>query len=87
MIQLGDKVRDTISGFEGIATARHQYMYGCVRISVTPKTDKAGKHQDTQSFDEPQLEVVEAKQVAATPKAKRHGPGDVPAPKRTPRRD
>lgn len=36
MIKLGDKVKDKISGFEGLATARSEFLYGCVRILVEP---------------------------------------------------
>lgn len=39
-IKLGDKVRDMASGFTGIAIGRHDYLYGCVRITVQPSVDK-----------------------------------------------
>lgn len=58
MITLGSKVRDRTSGFEGIAMSRHIYMTGCARIGVQPKVDKDGKLPDSQSFDEPMLEVL-----------------------------
>ena len=67
-IQLGDNVRDTISGFEGVATARVEYLYGCRRVTVTPRTiDKDGKPVEPQYFDEAQLEVIKKpKQEAKT---------------------
>jgi len=58
MIQLGEKVKDTVSGFEGIAVASHHYLQGCNRITVQPPVDKDGKLPDPQSFDEPQLVKV-----------------------------
>jgi len=58
MVTLGDKVKDKISGFSGIAVSRHSYLNGCDRISVQPIVDKKGKHPDSMSFDEPQLKVL-----------------------------
>jgi hypothetical protein len=58
MIKLGTKVRDKITGFEGIATSRTEFLYGCIRIGVTPKMDKDGRLGDVQHFDEPQLEEL-----------------------------
>ena len=57
-VELGDEVKDKVSGFRGIAVAMHQYLQGCVRISVQPPTDKDGKMADTAAFDEPQIEVI-----------------------------
>ena len=70
-VELGDEVMDRISGFKGIAVARTVWLHGCERITVQPKVDKDGKRQDMETFDEPQMEVVEANGVLkATP---RHG--------------
>lgn len=33
-IKLGDRVKDTITGFEGIVTAYTQWLHGCDRLSV-----------------------------------------------------
>ena len=58
MVNLGDEVRDTVSGFRGIAVSRHIYLQGCHRINVQAKVGKDGKLSEAQTFDEPQLEVV-----------------------------
>lgn len=58
-IGLGQKVRDTVSGFQGIAVCRHIYLNGCARISVQPPVDKEGKLPELATFDEPQLKVIE----------------------------
>jgi hypothetical protein len=58
MITLGQKVKDKISGFTGIATARIEYLNGCVQYCVSPKTDKDGKRPDAEWFDDAILEVV-----------------------------
>ena len=60
MINLGDEVKDTVSGFQGGAVSRHSYFQGCDRVSVQPPVDKDGKLPETATFDEPQLIVVEA---------------------------
>ena len=60
MIKLGSKVRDTISGFEGIVTARHEYLNGCVRYSISATSlDENGKMFDEAWLDDQQVEVIE----------------------------
>lgn len=63
-INLGDKVCDTVTGFEGIAIAKHSYLHSCTRISVQPVVDKDGRVPDVVTFDEPQLNVISPKHVA-----------------------
>ncbi len=46
-IKLGQKVRDTITGMEGTAVARTEFMYGCVRIAVQPAELKDGTPVDS----------------------------------------
>lgn len=57
-INLGDTVRDTITGFEGVVIAATEFMYGCRRLSVQPKELKDGQLREAETFDELQLEVV-----------------------------
>lgn len=75
-IILGKKYRDQVTGFEGIATARHEYMNGCVRISITPTELREGKPIETQSFDVEQIQFVDDG-IRVEPK-RTGGPGDVP---------
>ncbi len=71
-IKLGQKVRDTLTGLEGTAVGRSEYLYGCVRIAIQPEGVKDGKIADWVTVDEPQLEVVNKR---AAPKATpAHGP-------------
>ena len=61
-INLGDKVKDTVTGFTGIAVGRTIWLYGCERITVQPEgLNKEGKTFESQSFDEPQLTVLKSK--------------------------
>lgn len=64
MINLGDKVKDTVTGFKGIAIGRTTWLYGCTRIMVQPEgIDDNGKIYEASSFDEPQLKVLQARKV------------------------
>ena len=59
MIKLGRKVKDKITGFEGIAIARVEYLTGCTQYCVKPdRLDSNRKMLDGEYIDEGQLEVV-----------------------------
>jgi hypothetical protein len=61
-IKLGDKVRDTITGFKGIAIARSIWLTGCDRITIQPEgLNKEGKTFEQLTFDEGTVEVIKAK--------------------------
>ena len=79
MIELGQKVVDTVSGLQGIAVARHEYLNGCIRITVQPKIDKDGKTVEDSWFDEEQLSVIDFEPDECRPKSYRTqtgGPSD-----------
>ena len=61
IMDLGDKVRDKITGFTGIATAITLYLHKCPLVEVTAKELSEGK-LITLWFDEPQLEVMNRKE-------------------------
>jgi len=62
MIVLGDKVKDIITEFEGIATARAEYLNGCVQYLLQPKYDKKNnKIPEPEWIDEQQLKVINPK--------------------------
>lgn len=74
MAENGDRVRDVITGLEGVVVGTTDYLYGCRRLVVQPPVDKDGKHVDPVWVDEPQVEVIkegvvraESKQVAKAP--------------------
>ncbi len=82
-IELGKKYRDTISGWEGVATIRLEFLNGCIRYELTAK-DKDGDPKG-HVFDEEQLVEVKSFEgnsiVAETAPATRTG-GDRPTPAR-----
>ena len=58
MIKCGDFAKDSITGFEGVAIARTEWLNGCARITLQPKALHEGKPVEAQTFDELQLDVV-----------------------------
>jgi len=66
IIDLGDKVRCKVDGFEGIATSRVEYLNGCVQYGVRPNVDKDGKRVDVSYIDIEELEVVEPEKNKAS---------------------
>lgn len=78
-VELGDKAKDLVTGFEGICIARTQWLNGCVRVTLqSTELDKDKKPVDGVTFDEPQLKVTKAGAV-------RPGPVDTGGPIPTPR--
>ena len=75
-INLGDKVRDTVTGFTGIAVARTTWLHGCDRITIERDAlDNKGMVQDSCVFDDPRVELIEHKPVPmARPQLKTGGP-------------
>jgi len=57
-MKLGDKVKDKISGFTGIMTAKVEYLNGCNQIGIAPKVDKEGKMRSVEYFDDIQVVLV-----------------------------
>ena len=86
LIELGKKVRDLVTGGEGIVTARVVYLNGCVQYCVVPAVDKDGKRRDGWYVDENQLKVVRGGLTAtkvkkpAKPRRRSGGPSVTPPP-------
>ena len=89
MIQLGSKVRDNITGFQGIAISRVIFLNGCERICIQPQELHEGKPIESQYFDIQQVELVEEKKIEAKPESiarKTGGPEQNPTRAADPRR-
>ncbi len=80
MINLGDKVKDTITGYEGIAVARTCWLNGCVRICIQSNKLKDGVPVAQQDFDEQQVALIKAG-------AHQSGPEGPAGPKPSPTRN
>ena len=62
----GDRARDTVTGFEGIVTAKTEWMNGCVRYALQSSTLKDGVPVDAFWVDEQTIEVVKEEKIAAS---------------------
>ncbi len=59
MIELGSTVKDKVTGFEGIATGRAEYLTGCPRVCVEATKLEDGETK-SQWFDDPRLIVIKS---------------------------
>ena len=83
MVKLGNRARDTMTGFEGVVVARTDWLYGCTRIGIEPTTlDKEGNPKDERWFDEQRVEVVKK----TAPKVSKDNSATTGGPQRDPRR-
>jgi hypothetical protein len=64
-VELGDRVKDPVSGLIGIATCIATWLHGCVRVVVQPEKLHEGKPIADVAFDQTQLVVV--KKAVYTP--------------------
>lgn len=53
---LGYRVRDKVTGFEGVVTSIGFDLYGCVQAVVTPPA-KDGKQEDSRWYDTHRLSI------------------------------
>lgn len=86
-VQLGDRAKDQVTGFEGICVARTEWLNGCVRVTLqSEKLDKDGKPQDGQTFDEPQLVITKSRKVVVQDTRSSGGPAPTPVRTKNPTR-
>lgn len=62
MVELGDTVEDTITGFQGIAVARYSYIASPSNISIQPIVNLYGNLPDSEMFVESLLRVIKTKE-------------------------
>ena len=76
-IDLGDRVRDILTGFTGIVTGRVSYLTGCDQVLLLPRSSDETKMNDAQWFDIERVQLVDkgAVALAAAP-----GGMDLPLP-------
>jgi hypothetical protein len=77
-IQLGDRVKDKVTGYTGIVVARTEWLNGCVRITVQNEKLKDGQVQPDFTFDEFQLTLLKGKVVTS---GGRETGGPIPSPR------
>ena len=64
IIELGDKVRDKVTGFVGVATARNASFDGTAQYSVEGPVLPDGTLEKSYWFDQGRLELVESRCLA-----------------------
>lgn len=87
VINLGDLVKDKITGFEGVVECISEWLNACRRITVRPTILKDGLPIDSHTFDEPQLDIVKAGYIDLpkfNPEEKTGGPSIKPARRNDP---
>lgn len=82
-IELGMKVRCLVTGFEGIATGRCEYLNGCVQYLVRPRCvaeeGKPAKYPDGTWIDFQNLEVIGDGVLDSVSESDRPGGDDAPS--------
>ncbi len=59
-IELGNKVKDKITGFTGIAVSKVEYLHDNISFYVLPSTlDTDGKYPEGKYIDWQRLDIVE----------------------------
>ena len=79
VVNLGDKVKDTITGYQGIATGRSVFLNGCVSICIARQDVPDKDETKVEWFDEQRVELVESGAFKPQPSsATAGGPQAVP---------
>lgn len=55
MIELGQKAKDKITGFEGIVVSKHTYIDACSQYGLQPESKDSSTLPDIKYFDEGRL--------------------------------
>jgi len=77
MVNLGDKVKDKITGFKGIVTGKANYLFGCTQCLIAP-TMKGKSATDATWIDEQRLDVEGGSQFKPPAPATLGGPQKTP---------
>lgn len=78
VIKLGERVKCSVTEFEGVAVSRKIYLNGCTRIQIQEKYKKDGMvQQEPQTLwqDEPALQVIKPTPVDPKPAPKSQNTG------------
>lgn len=73
------RVKDVITGFEGIITGHADYITGCDQFLVQPSA-KDGEWKEARWFDEKRLEVVDFDISSIKLKESKENGADISAP-------
>lgn len=62
-IELGDRVKDPLSGLAGITIAITIWLHGSVRVSLQQEGTREGKPHEATGFDQSQLTVIDKRVI------------------------
>lgn len=79
-LSIGSKVRDKITGFEGVVTGKASYITGCDQYLVQPPVKADGDFVEGKWCDDGRLTVIEENAVAAEDVTGDANGADIPAP-------
>lgn len=80
MVQLGDKVKEAVSGLVGIVVCESLSLSGCRQVCIAPQEVKDGKPVEGSWYDDSRCTVVEKGAVPVSPRfaerdgGEHHGP-------------
>lgn len=80
MIEHGQKVRDLITGFEGIVTGHADYITGCHQYLVQPTVASDGSAREGKWYDEDRLRIIDATPISLAGQGGAARGADTPAP-------
>jgi hypothetical protein len=80
-VTLGETYQDTTTGIVGVATSRHEFLFGCVRVGLEWGKDGEAK---SEVIDEQRLVMIDGSKPRAT--AKTGGNQTVPSARTTGKR-
>lgn len=66
VIKCGDKVRDKLTGLEGVVVSIRVLLNGCVQFGIQPKDAEGKTHPDSWFIDWQTLELLEEQVVERT---------------------
>jgi len=79
---LGKKVKDKVTGLEGIVTSISYDLYGCIQCLITPSVDEKGSLPERWWYDSKRLVVLDHTPVMEVPNFDKEPPGgqELPLP-------
>jgi hypothetical protein len=75
-IKLGSKVKDSLTGFKGLATAKTVWLSGNVNITIEPEELFEGKPIQPHAFESDRILVTELQPVPMSSTANKNAPGE-----------
>jgi hypothetical protein len=63
IVELGQTVKDAITGYEGVVTSITEYLHACRRLRVQSRELKDGVPVEDMVLDEPQVIVLDVPNI------------------------